>query len=792
MDTKWNGTNHDPGEDLEYYVASQIQEAIEGAEEAPGVRQVTPKKHPRLRAWTSLAALLVGFSLVVGSLGTAAGRWITGGDLEWWKGDWQETRAFASEVCGYMRDFLTLGAGGELGWYDTVLQNGDTWAASGFSWGNSFAWGATTSAWEWDTSAPASSMEEEEEAPDAAYQWDKNVLYRVVRNSTILYANTEEPISYSGGLPEGYNFLLIFRDGKAQAWKDGEELDLYGSGVYTEESEWYLPGYENFTAGEDVAGVEVCMAVQETPMPYLRGQYATGYVSRSSPMYSLYEELRNARLFYLGAALSLTAGLVLLVIARRFREDRRRAEAAIAARTVCVWTEFRFLAVALCLLYLVFGNTSRGWWVDGIYTICYPLLQNAPDGLAMAVSYGLGLPLSNLPAVLALCLILWLIHNDHRHNPKPRRSLLGSVRRALLARDLRRPVQKRLRRQAMAPMAVMAGAGILGVALVFVATEYWWWGVYSAYITVTAALYFLVLLFCALSARRQLSLARDIGSVCDHIAAIRAGDLSASLTLPEDADLRQAAEDLTNLQSGLQTALEDRTRSERMKVELISNVSHDLKTPLTSILSYAELLRQEPLDGAAADYARIIDEKAQRLKSMVQDVFEVSKAAADQLPVHLERLDFAKLVRQTLADMADPMEKSGLAFRVDLPEGEVPITADGKRMYRVFQNLIQNALQYALPGSRVYVTLTVSGGRAETAVRNTSRQELPEGVDFTARFVRGDQSRTDGGSGLGLSIASSFTEACGGQFRVETVADLFTAAVSFPLAGEEPRSAGNP
>ena len=264
----------------------------------------------------------------------------------------------------------------------------------------------------------------------------------------------------------------------------------------------------------------------------------------------------------------------------------------------------------------------------------------------------------------------------------------------------------------------------VGVALVFVATEYWWWGVYSAYIAVTAALYFLVLLFCVLSARRQLSLARDIGSVCDHIAAIRAGDLSASLTLPEDADLRQAAEDLTNLQSGLQTALEDQTRSERMKVELISNVSHDLKTPLTSILSYAELLRQEPLEGAAADYARIIDEKAQRL-----------------------------------ADMADPIEKSGPAFRVELPEGEVPITADGKRMYRVFQNLIQNALQYALPGSRVYVTLTVSGSRAETAVRNTSRQELPKGVDFTARFVRGDESRTDGGSGLGLSIAKSFTEA---------------------------------
>ena len=152
-----------------------------------------------------------------------------------------------------------------------------------------------------------------------------------------------------------------------------------------------------------------------------------------------------------------------------------------------------------------------------------------------------------------------------------------------------------------------------------------------------------------------------------------------------------------------------------------------------------------------------------------------------------QRLDLAKLLRQTLADMADPIEKSGLTFRVDLPEQEVPITADGKRLYRVFQNLIQNALQYALDGSRVYLTLTAGETRAEAVLRNTSRTELPAGVDFTARFVRGDESRTDGGSGLGLSIAKSFTEACGGTFRVETVADLFTAAVSFPLAKNSPK-----
>lgn len=187
------------------------------------------------------------------------------------------------------------------------------------------------------------------------------------------------------------------------------------------------------------------------------------------------------------------------------------------------------------------------------------------------------------------------------------------------------------------------------------------------------------------------------------------------------------------------------------------------------------------------DYIRILDEKARRLSEMVQDVFDVSKAAADQLPVKPERLDLAKLLRQTLADMNEAITASGLTFRVKLPEEAVPIVADGNRLYRVFQNLLQNALQYALPGSRVYLDLTTQNGRAEASLRNTSREELPSGVDFTARFVRGDKSRTDGGSGLGLSIAQSFTEACGGTFRIETVADLFTAVVTFPLAEEETR-----
>ena len=246
-------------------------------------------------------------------------------------------------------------------------------------------------------------------------------------------------------------------------------------------------------------------------------------------------------------------------------------------------------------------------------------------------------------------------------------------------------------------------------------------------------------------------------------------------------DLKSHADELNNLSQAISVAVEERMRSEHFKTELITNVSHDLKTPLTSILSYAELLSQEELPPQARDYVTILNEKALRLKTMVQEVFEVSKAASGELAMRWENLDLAKLLRQTLADQAEPIAQSGLTFRTELPQDPVPVRADGDRLYRVFQNLIQNALKYALEGSRVYISLTVREKEAVARVQNTSREELPQGVDFTERFVRGDPSRTDGGSGLGLAIAASFTQACGGALSILTDADLFTAQVRLPL-----------
>ena len=781
MDTKWNSTGPDDG--LEQMVADQVQEALAGAKDAPGVvkLRVPGKTAGKLRAAAGLLALVLGVSLMLGSLGQTAGRLASGADgasfgTGWWSADWQETPAFRREISQRLRAFLVMATGGELDWWDTA--SGDSYVISESS-GVWYTWGTTDTATE-DLTV------EDSAAPDADYAADKNLLYRVRGTGEDAYysnAPADLILSSSWTAPEDYNFLLTFQDGTVTITKDGEPVDVYGGGFYTEDSLWDVPGYENFTAGEDVAGVTVYMAVRQEPVPYV--QLTGDGASRSyDDLYGLYQRIQEMQKFYLLRAVLCVLGIAYLVSTRLLRADRRRTEARLAALTRHVPGEVWWLAAILALLTMVFSGGYNG---DSPFDLWYYgwMGSSLTDALRL-----LALLTANTPALLVLVWALWLRHITRKNTePDQRWSLLGALKNALLARDLKLPVQKRLRRCAAAGIfsliliPIGASPAILSILdRIFYASYAPVW-----YVLLLFFLLLYILLFCwtIFSYRHITRTARDVGLLADQVTAIRDGDLETPLDLPADADLRQTAEQLNDIQAGLHRALAEQTRSERMKVELISNVSHDLKTPLTSVLSYAELLRQEPLEGAAADYARIIDEKAHRLSAMVQDVFEVSKAASGQLPVQLERLDFAKLLRQTLADLEVPIARSGLIFKVDLPEQTVMITADGRRLYRVFQNLIDNALKYALEGSRIYLTLKTAEGRAVASLRNTSREELPDGVDLTARFVRGDASRTDGGSGLGLSIASSFTEACGGSFRVETVADLFTAVVSFPLADGE-------
>ncbi len=264
---------------------------------------------------------------------------------------------------------------------------------------------------------------------------------------------------------------------------------------------------------------------------------------------------------------------------------------------------------------------------------------------------------------------------------------------------------------------------------------------------------------------------------------MRGGDLGFKLTDMPKGVFAAMAEDLGSLGDGMQAALQNEVRAERMKSELITNVSHDLKTPLTSILSYSDLLSQLELTPEEAnDYAKIIHQKSLRLKNLTSDLFDISKVQSGVEQMVCERLDAVTLVRQALAEQE--AQNSGLVLKVTLPERELPIWADGRKMSRVLENLIGNCVKYAMKGTRVFVSLDARDGKAVFEVKNTANYEMDFAADeITERFVRGDAARSTEGSGLGLAIAKSYTEACGGMFEVEVDGDQFKVRISFPVYG---------
>ncbi len=239
---------------------------------------------------------------------------------------------------------------------------------------------------------------------------------------------------------------------------------------------------------------------------------------------------------------------------------------------------------------------------------------------------------------------------------------------------------------------------------------------------------------------------------------------------------------LQNINEEINERMEEQIKSERMKVALVTNVSHDLKTPLTSIISFIDLLsKEEDLSETSRDYVRILQEKSERLKNIVNDLFELAKSTSGEAVVVHENLDLTKLMRQTLADMEDVIIASGLTIKLILPEYPVIIYADGKKLYRVFQNVIDNALKYALRGTRIIIEMSLTEEQVVVWVKNIAGYEMNfTEQEILQRFFRGDQSRSTEGSGLGLSIAESFTKVSGGEFFIEIDGDMFKTAIQFP------------
>lgn len=246
------------------------------------------------------------------------------------------------------------------------------------------------------------------------------------------------------------------------------------------------------------------------------------------------------------------------------------------------------------------------------------------------------------------------------------------------------------------------------------------------------------------------------------------------------------AVDVENIQNGLKKAVEEAVKGERMKAELITNVSHDLKTPLTSIITYVDLLKKEKLENTtAAHYVEVLYDKSYRLKQLIEDLIEASKASSGNLTVTKGKVDLRQLVMQAIGEMEEKIEKAGLVIKLNC-ERETIIYADGRHMWRIAENLISNVIKYSMPNSRVYIDILHTQNIGLLIIKNISESPIEVNAShLTERFTRGDESRTTEGSGLGLSIAKSLTEIQGGHFDISIDGDLFKAIVRMPIWNEE-------
>lgn len=267
----------------------------------------------------------------------------------------------------------------------------------------------------------------------------------------------------------------------------------------------------------------------------------------------------------------------------------------------------------------------------------------------------------------------------------------------------------------------------------------------------------------------------------DTAKQLAQGDLNQQMdTSDMIMDIKEFGENLNQIKIGLNEEVEKRMKSELLKTELVTNVSHDLKTPLTSIINYIDLLKKEESEEKRKEYIEILERHSLRLKKLTEDLIEASKASTGNVKVNLITTNLCEMITQTTAEFADRFDKNQLSLEVNSSNNDLHILADGKLLYRIFDNILSNACKYSLPQTRVYMDVIESDKTVELAIKNISKERLNiNAEDLMERFVRGDSSRNTEGSGLGLSIAKSLTELLGGTMNIIIDGDLFKVILKF-------------
>lgn len=347
---------------------------------------------------------------------------------------------------------------------------------------------------------------------------------------------------------------------------------------------------------------------------------------------------------------------------------------------------------------------------------------------------------------------------------------------------LERGIRKVFARQKTTVRVLLLFAGHMAVCFVLAVGAFY-------YQSMTALV--VLLLFSAGECYMILRKAAEQYQIRLGVEKIRDGALSGKIDIEQlHGEEKSLAEAINNIGEGLLHAVDDSTKNERMKADLITNVSHDIKTPLTSIINYVNLMKLEKIDNERVQgYIKILDEKSQRLKQLTADLVEASKISSGNVKLDMQVIDLVELVYQTSGEFNEKFEQKELTIVTKLPKTAVLIRADGRQLYRVIENLYNNVAKYALEKTRVYVDIAYVEEKVVFSIKNVSEHSLARensnAGDLTERFIRGDSSRTTEGSGLGLSIAKSLTVLMGGVFDIKVDGDLFKASITFPQYVDE-------
>lgn len=545
-----------------------------------------------------------------------------------------------------------------------------------------------------------------------------------------------------------YDFWLIYDRGTTTAY-----YRLEGSGEGQPPQQVEYTGYYGesypfyFNPSTDGDGM-VLIAI-----PDIR-TYSNSGLSSTVNYTNWHDSLVLFRAMPLWISLSLIGLGLSLVLHRALR----RFGQGVARRIRRIPYEFKYV------LGILLAVAAAGSLLDG-YAIAYSSILTEGNPWMMAILFWL--------SVLGL---YW----DLKYNGfKTFRVNIPSVIFSLVRRyNLQFPFQQKIRRQFLTSLLVAIFLGILAflsAALALMSSS-------GFFVLVGMGLAVLAVALVGKLIFDYFKIIRQLGQVIDYVGAISRGELDQTISLDPEDDLYPLFHAVRDMQENVKGAIETRIHSEKMKVDLITNVSHDLKTPLTSIISYTQLLRQQALDPPEAnDYVTIIDQKSQRLKSLVQDIFDLSKATSGNLELQLAPLDICQLLEQAVGELEEVVERSGIELIPGHSERPLYVLTDGVKLYRVFENLIVNITKYSLPGSRAYIDIVDSEKTVSVIFKNISSYQMNfAGEQMKERFVRGDLSRTTEGSGLGLAIADTFVDRLGGKLTILVDGDLFKAIVTFP------------